>query len=323
MLLPSIAVLLLLVSCVGAIWFLTTRGNTKTPVTSKTNKTTRSNINTNPPKVAAPMVNLTNQSDVPTPVDTEFKLLEFAFEPKLLAGHVPDARTKVVPKPAGYPPFKLVPCASTGYAIRWSGRYLTMRTSSEFYWSTTKMEPNSCFQVVPGYCDSTEYIMIRSLFNRYFLRVDGATKKLVAVDAPTRNNADNFCWKMANDEPKKMPCGPQFIPEYGQVVNIPCEIKLGPPCGDATPGFKSACCMRYPDDATCRGAVFREVMGRPVAEAALYIKSRLPGVVIKKCERSDQVCNRLKPFPIYDENTMVLPYDKRLGIVSGPAFRWI
>jgi len=147
--------------------------------------------------------------------------------------------------------------------------------------------------------------------------------KLVCVDSPTRNNADNFCWKLTNDDPKTMPCGPQFLPEYGQVVNIPCEIKTGPPCSEATPGFKSACCMRHPDDATCRGAVFREVMGRPVAEAALYIKSRLPGVVIKKCERSDPVCNRLKPFPLYDENTMVLPYDKRLGIVSGPAFRWI
>ena len=256
-------------------------------------------------------------------VDTEFKMLEFAFEPKLLPGRVPDASTKMVVKPSGFAPFKFVGCESTGYSIRWMGRYLTLDSSSSLRWSTDKQEPNSCFQISPGYCDSTEYIMLRSLFNRHFVRVDGNTNKLVCVDGPTRNTSDQFCWKLTNDEPQKMPCGPQFLPDYGRVVNIPCSIKATPPCGDATPGFKSACCLRHPDDPTCAGSVFREVMGRPIAEAALYIKTRHPGLTIKKCERTDRVCNALKPFPVYDENTVVLPYDKKFGVVSGPAFRFI
>lgn len=258
-----------------------------------------------------------------TPVDTEFKLIEFAFEPKLLPGRVPDASTKMVVKPSGFAPFKFVGCDSTGYSIRWMGRYLTLDDSSTLRWSTEKMEPNSCFQIQPGYCDSTEYIMLRSLFNNHFLRVDGATKKLICVDGPTRNTSDQFCWRLVDDTPQKMPCGPQFLPDYGRVVNIPCEVKATPPCGDATPGFKSACCLRHPDDPTCAGSVFREVMGRPLAEAALYIKTRHPGLTIKKCERTDPVCNKLKPFPIYDADTVVLPYDKKLGIVSAPAFRFI
>jgi hypothetical protein len=258
-----------------------------------------------------------------TSVDTEFKLLEFSFEPKLMPGRVPDAETKMVVKPSGYAPFKFVGCQSTGYAIRWMGRYLTFEDSSTFKWTTQKREPSSCFKIVPGYCDSSDYIMLRSLRNNHFVRVDGATKKLVCVDSPTRNNADQFCWKITSTDPVKMPCGPQFLPDYGRVVNIPCEIKATPPCGEATPGFKSACCLRHPDDATCAGSVFREVMGRPLAEATLYIKTRHPGLTIKKCERSDPICNKLKPFPIYDANTIVLPYDKRLGIVSAPAFRFI
>jgi hypothetical protein len=258
-----------------------------------------------------------------TSVDTEFKLLEFSFEPKLMPGRVPDAETKMVVKPSGYAPFKFVGCQSTGYAIRWMGRYLTFEDSSTFKWTTQKREPSSCFKIVPGYCDSSDYIMLRSLRNNHFVRVDGDTNKLVCVDSPTRNNADQFCWKITSTDPVKMPCGPQFLPDYGRVVNIPCEVKATPPCGEATPGFKSACCLRHPDDATCAGSVFREVMGRPLAEAALYIKTRHPGLTIKKCERTDPVCNMLKPFPIYDANTIVLPYDKRLGIVSAPAFRFI
>ncbi|MGA1564029.1 MAG: hypothetical protein ACO35C_05360 [Pontimonas sp.] len=256
-------------------------------------------------------------------VDSEFKLLEFTFEHKLLPGRVPDASTKMVVKPAGFAPFKFVSCQSTGYAIRWMGRYLSLKSSSELAWTTEKQEPNSCFRVVSGYCDGTKYIMLRSLFNNHFLRVDGDTNKLVCVDSPTRNNADQYCWKLASDDPVGMPCGPQFLPDYGRVVNIPCEIKATPPCGEATPGFKSACCLRHPDDPTCAGSVFREVMGRPLAEAALYIKTRQPGLTIKKCEQTDPVCTKLKPFPIPEPDTVVLPYDKKLGIVSGPAFRFV
>jgi hypothetical protein len=321
MLLSSILVTLVSVSLAIAIWLVIRRGRddetTAAPVASLT-------VVEPPVEQQEPMTDLDDVAPLQaTPVDTEFKLLEFSFEPKLMPGRVPDAETKMVVKPSGYAPFKFVECQTTGYAIRWMGRYLRLEDSRTLVWSTTKGEPSSCFKVVPGYCDSSDYIMIQSLYNNQFVRVDEATNRLVCLDGPTRNNADTFCWKITSTDPVKMPCGPQFLPDYGRVVNIPCEVKATPPCAEATPGFKSACCLRYPDDATCAGSVFREVMGRPLAEAALYIKTRHPGLTIKKCERTDPICNRLKPFPVYDANTVVLPYDKRLGIVSAPAFRFI
>jgi hypothetical protein len=321
MLLSSILVTVVSVSLAIAIW-LVLRGRdatTTAPVPMPVEPLTV--VDPEPPVTEYDIDDIAPSQAMP--VDTEFKLLEFSFEPKLMPGRVPDAETKMVVKPSGFAPFKFVGCQSTGYAIRWMGRYLTLEDSSTLVWSTNKLEPSSCFKIVPGYCDSSDYIMLRSLLNNHFVRVDSATNRLVCIDSPTRNNADQFCWKITSTDPVDMPCGPQFLPDYGRVVNIPCEVKATPPCADATPGFKSACCLRYPDDATCAGSVFREVMGRPLAEAALYIKTRHPGLTIKKCERTDPICTKLKPFPIYDANTIVLPYDKRLGIVSGPAFRFI
>jgi len=331
MIISAIVVLVLLIVVGIGVWFVIRRGQ-NTPATEgpsvspppqfgqEIGRISTVDASGNVPQGGALDTLSSRQS---TPYDTEFKLSEFTFEHKLMPGRVPDASTKMVVKPSGYAPFKFVGCQSTGYAIRWMGRYLRVVDSSTLEWDTEKREPSSCFQVVPGYCNSTDYVMIRSLFNNHFLRVDGQTNKLVCVDGPTRNNSDQFCWKLVSDDPQKMPCGPQFLPDYGRVVNIPCSIKATPPCEDATPGFKSACCLRYPDDQTCRGNVFREVMGRPLAEAALYIKTRHPGLTIKKCEQTDPVCTKLKPFPVHDADTVVLPYDKKLGIVSGPAFRFI
>jgi hypothetical protein len=171
----------------------------------------------------------------------ETRLTTIPFEPYLMPGYAPDASAVVKQKTDGYPPFKLVSCMGNGYAIRWMGRYLTVHASDDVTWELERMEPQSCFKIRSGYCVDEEgrtgdYVMFQSHWNKQFLRVDGDTKKLICADGPTESTTMQFCWKFIDDTPKKMPCGPRFLPEYGRVVDVPCSINYGDPdCAAATP----------------------------------------------------------------------------------------
>jgi len=259
----------------------------------------------------------------------EYALMNFAFEHKILGpGIAPDATTKMTRVVAAEDSFKLVRCSlANGFAVKWMNRYLTVEPKGDLIWSERKQEPGSCWTLQPGYCggDGAEYVMFQSMFNRRFLRVDGYTNKLVCVDSPSTDNAAQYCWKLQKPQPAARRCGTYFDPDYGRIITVPCEIVQDPPpggtCADTTPGFMSKCCLKH-NDASCRSVVLREVVGRGLNEAALYIKTRFPDHKIVTCKRGD-VCEKANPFPIHDGNTWVLPYDATLGTVFFPAFRFI
>ena len=91
---------------------------------------------------------------------------------------------------------------------------------------------------------------------------------------------------------------------------------------DVTPGYKSECCGKHPEDQTCRSLYIREVVGRTLAEASVYIKTRFPKYTILKCARGD-ACERAQPFPLPKPDTIVLVYDPRLGTITKPAYRFV
>lgn len=292
-------------------------------------------VKPSPPRAPVPDIPLGPYPPVESqPSDAEgieTRLTTMPFEPYLMPGYAPDASAVLKQKTDGYPPFKLVSCSGNGYAIRWMGRYLTVHASDDVTWELERMEPQSCFKIRSGYCVDQEgrtgdYVMFQSHWNKQFLRVDGDTKKLICADGPTESTTMQFCWKFIDDTPKKMPCGPRFLPEYARVVDVPCAINYGEPdCAAATPGFKSACCLRHPEDASCRGSVFREVVGRSVDEASLYLKTRLPQSTKLRLCASGAACERIMQptFANYDADTVVIPYDTRLGVVTYPAYRYI
>lgn len=265
----------------------------------------------------------------PNPMD-DYGLLNFSFESRVLGpGYTPDARTKMTRTTAAEDNYKLVRCQfSNGYAIKWSGRYLSLKVDGTVEWNVRKDEPNTCWKIEPGYCggDGAQYVMLRSLMNNQFLRIDGDTKRLVCVDAPTADNAYQYCWKFQKDDPIRQRCGTYYHPDYQRVVTIPCTIVKDPPpgkgCDSVTPGYMAKCCGRYPNDTSCRSVFLREVVGRGLNEASLYIKTRFPQHQILTCARGD-ACEHADPFPLYKSDTWILPYDKRLGTVSSPAFRFI
>ena len=260
----------------------------------------------------------------------EYGLLNFSFESRVLgAGFAPDARAKMTRKTAAEDNYKLIKCdLANGYGIKWSGRYLSVNTDGTVEWNMRKDEPNTCWRVETGYCggDGAQYVMMKSLLNNQFLRVDGKTKNLICLDAPSTENAYQYCWKFQSDEPIRQRCGTYYHPDYQRVVTIPCEIVKDPPegkqCDSVTSGFMAKCCGRHAGDTSCRSVFIREVVGRGLNEAALYIKTRFPGYKILKCARGD-ACEHADPFPLYDANLIVIPYDKRLGTVSAPAYRFI
>jgi len=261
----------------------------------------------------------------------DYGLLNFSFESRVLGpGFSPDARAKMTQTTAAEDNYQLVKCEfANGYAIKWSGRYLSVvNTDGTVEWNLRKDEPNTCWRVENGFCggDGAQYVMMRSLLNNQFLRVDGKTKKLICLDAPTADNAYQYCWRFQKNDPIRQRCGTYYHPDYKRVVTIPCEIVKDPPeggnCSDVTPGFMAKCCGRYANDTSCRSVFIREVVGRGLNEAALYIKTRFPDKQILTCARGD-ACEHADPFPLYKSDLIVIPYDKRLGTVSAPAYRFI
>jgi hypothetical protein len=261
---------------------------------------------------------------------TNYAQMKLAFEHRILGpGYAPDATARMTRVVNAERPYELVRCGSVnGYAIRWMGRFLVVNTDGTVMWSDRRDEPPGCWMIEPGYCggDGAEFVMFRSIFNNNFLRVDGDTKKLVCVDAPTSENAGQYCWRLQKNAPIKRRCGTYYDEDYGRVINVPCEIIEDPPpgkdCSAVTPGYMAKCCLRHGQDKSCRSVVLREVVGRGLNEASLYIKTRFPDHKIVTCARGD-ACERANPFPLYKSDTWVLRYDRRLGTIHYPAFRFI
>lgn len=258
---------------------------------------------------------------------TDYGLVPFSFEHKILGpGIKPDATATMTRVNQAEDDFVLVQCGmASGYAIRWMGRYLNVTPTGSVEWNVRKSEPDACWSIEAGYCgDAGEFVMMRSRLNGRFLRVDGATKKLVCVDSPSTENTAQYCWRLKKTDPIRRRCGTYYDKEYGRVISVPCEIIQDPPqggsCLDVTPGFVAKCCLKH-NDARCRSVVAREVVGRKISEAGLYLKSRFPNHVVELCADGDE-CEKAEPFPIHDSNKWVVRYNKRLGTVSFPAYRF-
>lgn len=252
----------------------------------------------------------------------EAKLATFAFEPKTKPLFVPNKQAQVARKPAGNPPYKLVGCNSTGaYAIRWNGRYLTVLSANSVKWTEEKQEPGSCFKLVPGYCGGgSNFVMLRSVANKLFLRPDGASGQLVCKDTPTARTADTFCWKLNPETTVKQPCGPQYSYDLGRVIDVPCDVKKMPSnnesCSTVTAGYQAECCIQKKGSAAqdrfCDSTIFPKVVGRSLQEAILYIRTRRPDLSLKPCP---EPCT-IQAVPIQSPNVVLIPYDARSQIVT-------
>ena len=254
-------------------------------------------------------------------VEPDSKLASFAFESLIKPGQVPDVEGRLVQKPAGNPPYKLVQC-DDGYAIRWQGRYLTVEDPNKVAWLESKQEPNSCFKIMPGYCGQKQYIMLRSKANALFLRPDGPSNALVCKDTPTARTAQTYCWKLQPDIQGIQPCGCQYSYDLQRVVCTPCNVKTealpGASCSTVSPGYVATCCLqagRHKTDAHCKSVVWPEVVGRSVKEAMLVLRTKRPEMVLRPCPEPCTV----KAYPVPSRNTIIIPYDARTQIVTSPA----
>jgi hypothetical protein len=305
------------------------KGDEKTPEGVPTNRPVAPPQTRPPPPQPATVVEDLPTLVNPNPLD-DYSLLKFSFESRVLGpGFTPDARTKMTKTTAAEDNYQLVKCQiANGYSIKWSGRYLSLNHDGSVEWNVRKDEPNTCWRIESGFCggDGAQYVMLRSLMNNQFLRIDGDTKQLICLDAPTAENSYQYCWKFQKDEPERQRCGTYYHPDYKRVVTIPCEIVEDPPagkqCDSVTPGYMAKCCQRHAQDTSCRSVFIREVVGRGLNEAALYIKTRFPEYKIVTCARGD-ACEHANPFPLYKADLIVIPFDKKLGTVSAPAFRFI
>ena len=259
----------------------------------------------------------------------DYGLIPFDFEHKILGpGVKPDANATMTMVNRAEDDFVLVSCGmANAYAIRWMGRYLNNTPNGMPEWNVRKSEPDACWKLEPGYCDDDkgEFVMLRSLLNNRFLRVDGATRKLVCVDSPSTENTSQYCWRAKKDMTNmRRRCGTYYDKDYGRVITVPCTIVQDPPeggsCLDVTPGFVSKCCLKH-NDPKCRSVVAREVVGRKISEAGLYLKTRFPNHVVELCEEGTE-CEKANPFPIHDANKWILRYNKRIGTVTFPAYRF-
>ncbi len=260
----------------------------------------------------------------------DIKVGTFAFESLTMPGYVPTLDATIQKKTPGMPPFKFVACGDAGYAIRWNSVYLTLDDNNNAYWFEEKLEPDSCFKVIPGQCGTTKHVMLRSSANNNFLRHDPITKKLVCIDAPTGRTASTFCWKLEPDPVLiKQPCGCQYSYDLGRVVCTPCDglkempDSVGGSCSTVTSGYQATCCIRKgaaaQNDPMCNTVAWPEVVGRTLKEAMLYIRTRRPDVTLVPCSAP---CTATS-YPTQSPNTVVIPYDPRSGLVVAAARRLI
>jgi hypothetical protein len=257
----------------------------------------------------------------------EAKLANFAFESYRLKNYVPDQTGKLVRKPAGNPPYKLMGCESSGsYAIRWAGRYLAVLSATKVRWVEEKQEPQTCFKLIPGFCgQGNNYVMLRSMANRMVLRADGPTNALVCKDIPTGRTAANYCWKLMPDYAGKQPCGQIYSYDLGRIIDVPCNVVTAPAsggsCGTVTAGYRAACCLKRikgsGHDAFCTSTIFPQVVGQSLPQALLYIRTRRPDLSLKPCPTP---CT-LKAIPVQNPNLVVIPYDARSNTVTSTPYR--
>jgi hypothetical protein len=296
-----------------------------------------------PPTSATSATNATNASMTITESPADARLANFAFEPMTKPGFVPLAKAvkeegsdeidyvkaALSRKPAGNPPYKLFGCQSAGaYAIRWNGKFLAVE-KGEVWWVDDQGLKDSCFKIVPGYCndDRNRFVMLRSVVNRHFLRFSPETGDLVCKDSPTGRTASQYCWKLQPETTAKQPCGAQYSFDLGRVIHIPCNVKTTPSpgqsCSTTTLGYQAGCCIAKKNDALndgfCTSTVWFDVVGRPINEAIMVLRTRRPDFTYKPCP---EPCG-MKPVPVQNANMVVIPYDARSGIVTSPARRMI
>jgi len=232
---------------------------------------------------------------------------------------------------AGELSFKFVSAADVNaYNIMRGGKFLSLDDQYDGVLVWKRSDPGllGAWVIKSGHCGNVsesqvytnEFIMIQNVHSAKFLTVRGT--KLTCSGIPTNRTRADYCWRQVLNEPTIQRCGMQ---EYdGRLINIPCQINDNPSsgCADATPGFKSVCCGKNPNDVTCVGSYWREVVGRSVDDSILYLRTKYPHMRIRKCANND-ACTQLNPFPIHDENLIVVTYDPRTGVVTEPAKRWI
>lgn len=329
---PTLKIVLVCVACLivlGIVYFAFVRSSTKPTSRPRTTQVFASPIITSAPAATQATSDIIINEEI-TVEAPDIKVGVFAFESMTMPGYVPTIDASLANKTAAMPPFKFVACGDSGYAIRWNGKYLTLDQDRVAYWHEEKLEPDSCFKVVPGYCGTTKYIMLRSGANNSFLRYDPSSKKLVCVDAPTGRTSSKFCWKLEPDPVVvKQPCGCQYSYELGRVVCTPCDgVKempdtLNGSCSTVTAGYQATCCIRKgaasQSDAFCNTVAWPEVVGRTLQEAMLYIRTRRPDLTLVPCSAP---CTA-EAYPTQSPNTVVIPYDPRSGLVVAAARRLI
>ena len=305
-------------------------GNKKSKVLSKP-----SNKMVAPPRPENTHKQTKSESDEPLTSMEEIDrsvLGEFAFQ-HAETELVPDDSLKLGQRARGSLPFKFISSPDVNaYYIKKGGKFLYVTDGDDSgRVDMTPRDPglSGSWLIKSGHCGSVsphqkytnEFIMIQHVQSGEFLTID-SSKSLVVKGIPTHRTRGQFCWRQTWNEPGVQRCGLQ---EYdGKLVNIPCEINDNPSegCASATPGFKSACCGRNPSDVTCVGNYFREVVGHSIDDSILYLRTKYPHMRIRKCATNDR-CSLLTPFPLHDENLIVVKYDARTGVVTQPAYRWI
>ena len=328
---------LILVACIlilGVIGVVVLRKKTPPPPSSPSDiaptqrqGVTKSTKSTKPVKTTASVEGIEGELKwVSSP--PEAKLATFAFESKTRPKYVPNQQGRIAIIPSGNPPYKLVGCDSVGaYAIRWNGRYLTVDSPNLVKWTEEKLEPGSCFKIVPGYCGGGEYIMLRSVANKLVLRADDTYGQLVCKDTPTARTADSYCWKLNPTTTSKQPCGPQYSYDLGRIVDIPCNVKEMPDgnasCSTVTAGYQAKCCTAKGQgaahDTFCEATIFPKVVGKSLQEAILYIRTRRPDLSLKPCP---EPCTT-EAIPIQSPNLVIIPYDARSNVVTSVPRRLV
>jgi hypothetical protein len=227
--------------------------------------------------------------------DDDIKYATFAFEHLTRAYHVPTLTGTIVRKPPANPPYKLVPCAGEGmYAVRWQGKFLTLdRDNLVVKWTDERVEPQSCWRVVPGYCGNDEFILLRSVANNMVLRPDGASGQLVVKDIPTARTAKDFCWKLVGrtpGQPVSTDCGCQYDYEKARVVCIPCgDAKTpapSPPPGGKGPSFAPTAAPGAVAPTNLDAAA-RQLIGHDVRSSVQYLQRASPGATVIAIPRND------------------------------------
>ena len=333
---PTLKIVLACVAClviVGIVYFAFVRSSTKPTSRPRAAQQLQQVFASLPPATQVPQA--TNDvmiSEEAIAVEApDIKVGTFAFESMTMPGYVPALDGTIQKKTPGMPPFKFVACGDAGYAIRWNSVYLTLDADKNAYWHEEKLEPDSCFKLIPGQCGTTKHVMLRSGVNNNFLRHDPVTKKLVCIDAPTGRTASTFCWKLEPDAVliKQPSCGCQYSYELGRVVCTPCDgVKempdsAGGSCSTVTAGYHATCCLRKggaaQTDAYCDTVSWPQVVGRTLQEAMLYIRTRRPDLTLVPCSAP---CTA-NAYPTQSPTTVVIPYDPRSGLVVAAARRLI